>query len=129
VPSPLAPSSGPATNHNFLILIYPNTKQRARPTATSASPQFRSFVLPKPPQLPASVRRPAREDETSTSGFVPDTVLIALSGTLSAFQIPSLPPPTAASCTRCSGFVPHPSGRFDGVAENVSMSLMRLSYA
>jgi hypothetical protein len=54
--------------------------------------------------------RPARKDETSTFGLVPGTVLTTLCGTLSAFQIPSSPPSTPASCIGCSGLVPHPFG-------------------
>jgi hypothetical protein len=97
---------GPATNHNFLILIYPNTKQRACPAATSALSIVSQFHSSEPLRLPASVD--AQPEKTRhRSPAVPGTVL---SGTLSALQIPSSPPSTAASCIGCSGLLPHPSG-------------------
>ena len=92
--------------HNFLILIYPNTKQRACPAATSALSIVSQFRSSEPLRLPASVD--AQPEKTRhRSPAVPGTVL---SGTLSALQIPSSPPSTAASCIGCSGLLPHPSG-------------------
>lgn len=100
---------GPATNLNFLILIYPNTKQRACPAATSALSIVSQFRSSEPLRLPASVdAQPGKTRHRPPA--VPGIVLIPLSGTLSALQVPSSPPSTAASCIGCSGHLPHPSG-------------------
>src|SRR5947209_10819631 len=64
------------TNHNFLILSYPNAKQGPYLLRLQLSPKVSELPFFRASASPCFCRRPARKDKTLASGLVPGTVLI-----------------------------------------------------